>query len=198
MSEEFRRVIFCMSSEGNLLNQWRDYGRDIVPYCIEFDGDYLWEDHKAEFRPSITQMIYDHTTQKVLLGEAFNRIFSVMEPLWDTFDEEKLERMATRASFQIGLILEQFKHPAFAAELEARLSVSHYTLSKTQLRPKFRSSSLGLVPYYEWKPRNKLKIRSVRVGPSPHSDASVEALKLFLEENKIDAKATVSAIPIRR
>ena len=198
VSEDFRSVIFCMSLEGNLLNQWRDYGKDVVPYCIEFDAEGLWREQDANFSPALIEMEYDHNTQKVLVGELLNRIFAIMEPLWDTMPDDAIYRMAVRASFQIGILLEQFKHPAFSAEKEVRLQEAHYSIVSDGVLPHFRPSSLGLVPYYVWSPKNKLKIKSVTVGPSPHSDASAEALKQFLRHHNIDADTKISGIPIRR
>ena len=32
-----RPAAFCMSDDGNLLNQWRDYGKEAVAYAIGFD-----------------------------------------------------------------------------------------------------------------------------------------------------------------
>lgn len=32
-----RAAVFCLCEERNLLNQWRDYGRDVVSYSLGFD-----------------------------------------------------------------------------------------------------------------------------------------------------------------
>lgn len=197
-SESFRSIVFCMSKQGNLLNQWRDYGKDVVPYCIEFDRAFLMEKHDAKFETYLRPIIYDEGQQKSAIVELMSRLFKVMLPLWETLSDEELDEMALYASFQVGHLLEHFKHPAFEAEQEVRLRISHYQLMSDGVKPKFKSNSLGLVPYYEWSPGLKLKIRTVQVGPSPHADASVEALREFLKENEIDAKASTSNIPLRR
>ena len=47
--ETFRHVIFCMSRDGNLLNQWRDYGRDVVPYSIGLETRYFFDRYRGPF-----------------------------------------------------------------------------------------------------------------------------------------------------
>ena len=55
--------VFCMCEENNLLNQWRVYGRDAVPVCLEFATRGFmfveWEPYSFEVVP----MVYDTDLQ---------------------------------------------------------------------------------------------------------------------------------------
>ncbi len=195
-SESFRAVVFCMSSDGNLLNQWRDYGKDIVPYCIEFDTITLRSDAPAGFGTNLHQLIYDGNVQRRVLKEGLEEILKIASLAWSRSDAE-LDRLAMWASFEMSDLLRRLKHPAFEAERESRLSTSNYQLRQTAR--KYRTGPLGVVPYYEYRPETKLPILSVRVGPSPYAAASVAAAEMLLRDHGFDDVPVLeSNIPIRR
>lgn len=200
-SETFRHVIFCLSREGNLLNQWRDYGRDVVPYSIGLDSTYFMADKPmGNFDTAVTPMIYKVADQMKLVEAVVSKICDLMEPRNDRQPDQLLDD-AHYASYELGWIIAQFKNPAFEPEQEVRLQLSHYRLTQAlAVKPKFRSSILGLVPYYEWKPlKGRLPVKHVIVGPSPHAPASHESLKIYLQQQELpDVETTHSTIPIRR
>lgn len=198
--ETFRHVIFCMSRDGNLLNQWRDYGKDVVPYSIGIDTKYLLSNPPGPFRATVTTLIYNVQDQSNAVDDVISRVSSDMDKHWDE-GEQSLSHYAEFATYELNWLVCMFKNPAFEPEQEVRLQLTHYSLIQEHgVKPKFRTSMLGVVPFYEWKPDNgRLAITTIMVGPSPHAHASHAALNMFLEDQMLgEVQTGFSTIPIRR
>jgi hypothetical protein len=201
----FQPIIFCMSARNNLLNQWRDYGKDIVPYCIEFDVEEFerWKERECNFGIFLTKIVYDLELQQSLIRELLASIYTrTKEALGDRehFDDDEGEKIAVSAAVEIVNLIARFKNFAFDAEDEWR-AISYRPNIEGKASRSYRSSSLGAVPYYEWfsakKPPN-LPIKSVTVGPSPYAQVSDLALKQLLYDNGYNVETRYSTIPIRR
>lgn len=193
----FRPLIFCMSGVPDLLNQWRDYGRDVVPYCFELDvGGLLQPDWS--FKVELVQMIYEERDQGLVLMSLFEQIHDALVD-----NSELLKTKASRATVMSDIVsivwaaLVRFKNPAYRAEQEWRL-LAHVAHTAGQ-RLEFRTSTLGIVPYVERTPRKgtKLPINAVWVGPSPWGAYSRIALDRFLQENGHQCPTFASQIPAR-
>jgi hypothetical protein len=196
----FRPVIFCLCQEDNLLNQWRDYGRDIVPYSIALSPQQLIAQGYWNFVAMLFPMIYNHDEQITLTRALIERLSlrgaNMAPEEYDT--PEKITANEVTVASEIQFLLYRFKHPSFQAEKEWRMMSPASFITEP---PKFRTGPLGIVPYYEWKPvaGNKLPITSVTVGPSPYAQVSDWALKQFLAHHGYDPEKTrYSVIPIRR
>ncbi|RVL00178.1 DUF2971 domain-containing protein [Sinorhizobium meliloti] len=197
-----RPIIFCMSAEQNLLNQWRDYGSDVVPYSIELDTYVLQRGNEFSFPVYLAKVIYDMAFQEYLLKKLISAIYQRTQdiPAGAQISPELKAQLMQSVATEILWLLYRFKNPAFAAEQEWRL-ISHGDTVQRFTRPQFRSSKLGVVPYYEFRPSGqaKLPIRAVWVGPSPYSNVSHIALQQFLQANGYENVGTnFSTIPIRR
>ena len=196
----YRQVIFCLCEQDNLLNQWRDYGRDIVPYSIQFDIRGLVAADGWNFRPVLLPLIYDHNNQinvtRSLIDRIYQRATELKPEERDT--EAKQNGLYNMAVAEIQWVLYQFKNEAFAAEKEWRMMGLTPFIKQA---PKFRASNLGVVPYYEWKRTTedrRLPITKVTVGPSPYAQVSDLALKQFLKVRNYEVPTEYSTIPIRR
>ncbi|MDV4181067.1 MULTISPECIES: DUF2971 domain-containing protein [Rhizobium] len=197
-----RPIIFCMSAEQNLLNQWRDYGADVVPYSIEFDTYVLQRSNEFTFPVYLAKVIYEIHYQQHLLLKLIAAIYQRAKdiPAGLEISQELKSQLLKAVAIEILWLLYRFKNPAFAAEQEWRLishgdSVAYYT------QPRFRTSRLGVIPFYEFRATKSLTlpIRSVLVGPSPYSNMSNMALQQFLAAHGYGGVATnYSTIPIRR
>lgn len=193
----FRPLIFCMSGVPDLLNQWRDYGRDIVPYCFELDVLGLQQPDWS-FKVELVQMIYDEREQGLVLMSIFEQIHDVLME-----NSELLKTKESRNAVMSDLVsivwaaLVRFKNPAYSAEQEWRL-LAHVAHTDGQ-KVEFRTSTLGIVPYIARMPRNgtKLPINAVWVGPSPWGAYSRIALDRFLAENGHTCPTFASQIPAR-
>ena len=67
-----------MSALPDLLNQWRDYGRDVVPYCFELDVNGVLQIDWS-FQVELVQMIYEERDQKLVLMSLFEKIHDLLE-----------------------------------------------------------------------------------------------------------------------
>jgi|GEM_PF-1953366 hypothetical protein len=192
-----RPVIFCLSSKPDLLNQWRDYGRDVVPYCFELDPSELIAKDWS-FQVDLIQMIYDEEIQNAILDDLLVALLAVLRPLTrDLFDPELRNWLVSQVVSQVWGVLVQFKNPAYSAEQEWRL-ISYSPLLNGQT-VEFRTNTLGIVPFFTRRPRvgTKLPIKHVWVGPSPWGDVSHQALSIFLRVMGYHVDITASAIPAR-
>lgn len=197
--ERLGSVVFCMCSEPNLLNQWRDYGKDIVPYCIGFDSEELTNARNFSFNSYLVEIIYDYSTQLDIFNSFILRLYKWYGELPESAANDS-DRHLTEAAAQASTLILRFKNSAFAAEREWRL-ISHIPEIRSRSERKFRSSSLGVVPYYELKRSitpKQLPVKAVFVGPSPYGKISHKALRDFLDVNGYSSAASnYSTIPIR-
>jgi len=195
-----RQIIFCMSDDGNLLNQWRDYGKDVTAYSIEFDT-YALLGKGFNFRPGLFSLIYDRKIQSEIMHEFGLSLYNIDISIdYEKIDEETRKIYLMSAAAEATFIMSHFKNPAFGVEQEWRFA-SFVTINTQNPPALFRASNLGVVPYYEWyrlPEGEKLPITSVMVGPSPYAQASDIALKLFLAQSGYNEVQTrYSTIPIR-
>ncbi|NEJ95262.1 DUF2971 domain-containing protein [Rhizobium leguminosarum] len=200
--EALQPVIFCMSSRNNLLNQWRDYGKDVVPYSIEFDVQEFEKWGGKTFPIFLTKIVYNYSFQQKLIRDLLTSIYMKTIELRGSrqyFDEEEGQRLLRGAAVEIVSLITRFKNSSFDAEEEWRAIC--YRPQVANVVRKYRSSSLGVVPYYEWHATDEpkqLPIKSVTVGPSPYAQVSDLALKQFLADKGYDVPTHYSTIPIRR
>ena len=200
----FQPIVFCMSEEDNLLNQWRDYGKDVTPYSIELETAGL-ERNRYNFPAYLCEVIYNIDDQRSMSAQLVEAIYDKYKTTdaINPFREEDEEPLLIGAAKEIVWLLCRFKNTAFQAEKEWRL-ICHRPDLNGRVKTLFRAGSLGAVPYYEWfrptlEGRGSLPIIHVTVGPSPYSAVSDIALKQLLTETGYGEVPThYSLIPIRR
>lgn len=203
VANHYRNVVFCMSAQDNLLNQWRDYGKDVVPYCIEFETAKLVDRETYNFQVILSPIEYNQDRQIEMMLHMLEFIYEEAKKLADDKrleTEEDLTSAYYRAAEEIVFFIIRFKNPAFSAEQEWRLLTFAPQLERLKIKREFRASSLGATPYYIWERLDgkQLPIRHVTVGPSPYSAVSDMALKSLLADNGYPTETHFSTIPIRR
>jgi hypothetical protein len=194
---QYRPIIFCLCEESDLLNQWRDYGRDEVPYCIEFNTEGLLTADWS-FPCSIVKIIYDRAEQLTIVSKILRDIADIFRRHRSAlFNPELSEMVINAAVSEIWGALITFKNPAFAAEQEWRLHA--YAVHLGRQRPKFRSGSLGVSPFFERSPRmgHLLPISRVWIGPSPFAQVSKHSTAIFLDACGYNVEVIASEIPSR-
>jgi len=192
-----RPVVFCLSKKPDLLNQWRDYGRDVVPYCFQLEPSEL-EKKDWSFEVNLIEMICDEELQNRILDDLMLGLHALLRPIArDLADPAIHEAILNHVVSQVWGVLIQFKNPAYSAEQEWRL-ISYYPLLEGQ-EVEFRTNSLGIVPFFTRRPQvgTRLPIKHVWVGPSPWGDVSLNALAIFLRMKGYQVGITASAIPSR-
>ena len=196
-------VVFCMSEKPNVLNQWRDYGADIVPYCIGLSVNGIQPTEGFDFTAYLIKIIYDQKTQQDLMAALMSSIYSSAKKIegFGTLSDNDAKPYIEGAAIQFAGLILHYKNPAFEAEQEWRL-VAHFQLLLNQVKPGYRTSNLGVVPFFDWHRSGTdklLPITDVIVGPSPYGMVSEYALKGFLDQNGYGSANTFySQIPIRR
>lgn len=191
--------VFCLSGDGDLLNQWRDYGKDTVSYSIEFDVLQLVD--KPPFFPLLNTIIYTEQSQKSVVEFYLSQILDIVDAVISD-DKEIQEKstisLANVASSVLDKLMTILKHPSFSVEREARLYSQRHMMDMILPDRMYRNSNIGLVPYYVFKMRKKLPILSIKVGPTRYPDIAASSVSMLLADNGYtDVEVTTSAIPLR-
>ena len=201
---------FC--AEGDLLSQWRAYGRDGQGYAIGFSADALSDAGKPHnFR--LMPAIYDRAEQRQILKGLFEEAANVISSP-DRLSEyyrarggtdaegssrprqlqgHDLDMFWARLIHQAVKIALTFKHGGFNEEQEWRL-VSEYPLRRAWW---FIAAERGVIPYREIEFPESC-IRELWLGPALDQDLNEKMLDLFIEHG-CKAKPAIhrSAIPFR-
>ena len=196
--------IFCVSDTPDLLNQWRDYGADVVPYCIELDVASLANSNEFNFPIYVAQVIYDENYQRFISWRLIEQIYSRYKslPAGLEVDDATKNAMLNVVATEIFFVICRFKNSGFASEKEWRF-ISHGVNVTQFAQPEFRVGKLGVIPYFEYRKRDhaidkRLPITAVWVGPSPYAQTSEYGLQQLLARYGYDTVRTAySQIPIR-
>ncbi|MBF2717505.1 DUF2971 domain-containing protein [Agrobacterium vitis] len=201
-SFHFTPIIFCMSATDNLLNQWRDYGKDVVPYSIEFHVPEILKLGAYNFPFLLCNIEYDEEIQHSMMMDVIDRLsqkaVEIIEK--DHLDEAQLEELYRAYAVELLIIASRLKHPSFSAENEWRMICFKKNIDELGVKREYRSSALGAIPYYTWgrKDNGKLPITNVTIGPSVYPIISEIALKGLLQDHGYSPNTKYSIIPIRR
>jgi hypothetical protein len=115
VSESQTRIlpfIFCLSSDGDVLSQWRSYAADGTGVSLGFDAKLL---QKLAVRSA--QIEYDPDAQ----NNFFKAWLLAVHEVWSTMPKNKQEDFLFKGAATMGIDLACFKNPAFAEEKEIRL-----------------------------------------------------------------------------
>ena len=167
---------FCL--EPDLLSQWRGYGSS-QGVCLEFDDDELVASLKlTQNQVFKNRVIYTKENSTV---EARNEILAF-------FNAPKVQSAISQdAMYELGYAAELahslppfFKNDGFKEEQEFRMVI-------LPDRPfegvNFRVSNNGLVPYLILEAKEKLPLKSIRIGPRSNRSMMMEGIS-FLLQNK--------------
>jgi Protein of unknown function (DUF2971) len=176
--------IFCLSSDGDVLSQWRSYAADGTGVSLGFDAALL---QKLAVRSA--QIEYDRNAQ----NEFFKAWLLAVHEVWSTMPKEKREDFLFQNAAKMGVDLACFKNPAFAEEKEVRLvraievegsglnlrlrdngAAGRTRVAREKLPIQYRTREGGIVMYVKiplLKLGNEL-IREVVLGPKSHNQGN--------------------------
>lgn len=198
-------MVFAASfrANGNLLSQWRAYGTPGKGVSLGFNpGHILRCARRQQFQ--VGRCIYEPAVQRQLVNQ-------VIDAVEDLADHEPTEAhsdhlFATLESDLLRLAA-LLKHPSFREEDEWRVVSPVMTEGATTREPdspvRFREGKSMLVPYIEFNlteaANQPLPIDHVFLGPTAHSELSLNSLRLFLAQQGITPRAGVDycQIPYR-
>jgi len=165
---------FCL--EPDLLSQWRGYGSS-QGVCLEFDDDELADSlelmHYQVFK---NRVIY---TKENSTAEARNEILAFFNA------PEVQAAISQDAIYELGYAAKLahslppfFKNDGFKEEQEFRMVI-------LPDRPfegvNFRVNDNGLVPYLIVKSKDKLPLKSIRIGPRSNRSMMMEGIAFLLQ-----------------
>lgn len=187
--------ICALSSEPDLLSQWRAYGQNGSGIAIGFKRTSLPSSERLPFLTcgkrdslSLHQVIYNEKTQEQLIE-------SILAPAFEGAEIDDQAHMAmSMAASQLAGLSSIFKNPAFSEESEWRIIHRPIIMGKDGSResqihlsislPRYRTSGGKLITYFEYDFAD-LKPNEIfsEIVLGPKSEVSNYDLSIFLTEN---------------
>ena len=189
--QRFPVYVAAFSRHQDKLSQWRAYGRG-TGYAIGFTPQVLWQatigfTHiGAWFR-----CVYSKDEQLDLLNEATTHL---LEAFRSTKIPDPPDDVTHRMGFEIAFFYHLFtlaacfKHPSFEEEDEWRLVFQEMRSEKQIPHRHLREGRRMIVPYLKVPLTLKdgtLRLDELIVGPTPHKDLAVEAVRLLLDQEGV-------------
>ena len=195
--------VASFSEYGDSLSQWRAYSRDGIGFSIGFDSNSLKTGYVSDPFGGKSHFVTEQLAKVKYLDDYSD---SILSELLDSSKEgaQAFGSLAGNvplpdlAAGLVSLIAPTFKHRAFIEEYEWRLILSKVPISMPGKR--FRVGRSTLVPYVEAEPQMKESyfIKEVIVGPTPHPELSIEAVRgLFESRNHPEVMVRSSSVPYR-
>ena len=193
----------CFCKSGDLLSQWRGYGR--LGYAVAFDRDVL-QRLAGECGFFVRDVVYNEDEQQRLVAEALTE-FVVNVPegavrAWAAGDENGIQGAviwAVTCASDLYELLPKLKHEAFAEEDEVR--AIHQCAEECESEIRVRPSGLGPAPYLALGVGNDTEtsaIRRIRVGPNPHMSEASDGVRDLLKWRGLPGvEVEVSSVPYR-
>jgi hypothetical protein len=180
-----KQISVCSLSEnGDLLGQWRAYGRPGDSYAIGFDGPALVKE-LLQHRVLLAPCIYSDTQQREVIERTLEVTVALASSSGFQQSDTHKEPMPAGLLDLIGNTAMRYiqtcvllKHPSFEDEREWRLVQLGGTF-------RFRAGRSHLVPYTEFPLGLTFYqglVKEVVIGPSPVPAADEASLKWFLNE----------------
>lgn len=186
-------VCFCKDDDN--LSQWRGYSHDQQGVCITFDRKTLYK-RLANDGAHLQSVLYtDKSTRRKFKEELENKLVELQDlnNVLGSQDEQVIYQSVYNA---VSELLPIFKHLGFKDEREWR-----FVFQQVQPDSKldFRVADYRIVPYIKvGHSKDPLPIRSIRVGPGPHQDLTLQSFKPLLDaQNYRRVDLLKSMVPYR-
>ena len=190
---------FCI--RGDTLGQWRGYSDGGVGFSVGIRRRNAWlvgPKRAATFY----RCVYDVRAQRQLITTALKGPLEVYERLAAVSGANKTrlrEQMQIVLWVQMMLACAAIKHPAFREEQEWRCIIPNIVPGHSPVL--VRAGEKTPIPYTVvqlGKPDAKIEIPHIVVGPNPHSELAVPAVRdLCLQHGIRIRRITRSSIPFR-
>jgi hypothetical protein len=180
-----RAFATCFCESGDLLSQWRSYGRS-GGYALGFSAERLTATSLGEDATE-TQLVLS----KVAYGEieaarhleALQKELASQSP-WGLHGARSHMFVLQRVMAELARV----KDPSWHEEQEWRLIIPAYR--PAHLRPRFRVSDVAIVPYIEL-PIPDGAIKEVVIGPGQYSGARRESVQAMVNAFGADEEISV-------
>jgi len=190
----------CFCSEGDLLNQWRDYGASEGRISIGLNRTAL-EDAFGYNEPGLllSEVMYKYKNKRDLLMNTLNQYLKVYKDWYnDMEDPDLFRRFRVDLLKTIIQVISTIKDPSFRNENEWRIVIPRL---KKQNDIFFQNKVGIIVPRIKLSvggDYSNLPIDRVIVGPSKQQETTIKSVKNFLYHYGYDYDIAVeSEIPYR-
>ena len=174
--------VVSFSEAGNLLSQWRAYGRGAISYSIGFNRANL-ERLGSRSGFNLHKCIYNPSERTELVSKIVESALSALAE-----DEKKVgfdyhasrEIHGQRIAGEIALWSPLFKHHSFSEEREWRLI--SFSVPIGDPRVFSRIGKLGLIPTCRVDLKDdsgKMKVKELFQGPAPDVEHALQGLTCF-------------------
>jgi hypothetical protein len=204
--------ITCFCENGDLLSQWRGYGKDCG-FALAFEPIVRDESCKLDCiggtRTVVRKINYEPAAQRKTLRKSLEKFITLVNGFKDSPESEKGHLAHLELSILLILDLTDWacavKHNAFAAEQEWRI-ITYPKSAAMGIKPEkydgvfVTPSSKFLRPYMKLKDPSKgrLPLVEIRCGPSPLQEQSSRALQILLRNHGYkNIPITLSEVPLR-
>lgn len=191
-AQHFYAVSFC--SEGDLLSQWRGYGRMGGGYCVGFDPR-KFPRPEGDDAAELQRISYLKPDQRRVIASALKKGLEYI-PRGRTHRKDGVRDLATELAMELFQYLSSFKDRSFSEEKEWRL----VTLLGDSNAVQFRAAENALKPYIVVPLRSDLArvpIQSVRHGPALDREVATKSLTLMLSRSHPRVRVLASNVPFR-
>lgn len=197
--------VACFCEDDDLLSQWRGYGNSGAGYAIGFDTKRL--DHPS-YPFKLRKVLYCIEKQKQIICEILEVVRASHKRITAGVNFDSVQSISDAHALIFEEEVEKyaafFKHPTFHEEQEWRL-IYFPTENAYSNQIKFRSGSLGIIPYAEiGLPDGKnneqggtLPIASIRIGPTAQPLLARKALEMVAGGRYPDLEILGSDVPLR-
>ena len=217
LSEEGRDpdvYALCFCQDGDLLSQWRAYGRAGGGYALGLDGPAL-RDVKKTFGLHLVEVIYDPARQREMAKDMVEQTFAVygryVTATLTGGEGTPLDAVVRRFASIAATYAYQIKAEAFSEENEWRLICARGAgIDEERADRSFRAGERGLLPYVAIPTESSddpaserfglrgLPLREVRVGPTAHPEITEMAMRYLLGDLGLgEVEVHPSTIPLR-
>jgi Protein of unknown function (DUF2971) len=184
--------VVSLTSEGDLLSQWRAYAGSSGGFSLGIRSEYLREAaHSQGFY--LVRCIYAHADQQQAIAELIQEFRERMttSPEWRLTEQGGCVATAMRLAVML-------KDESFAEEREWRLISIPKMISELD----FRQGTSMLVPFFKFslEAHKNAYLDSVRVGPTPHREQAANSVRMLLRKLELsdpEDKVTETRIPFR-
>lgn len=181
-----------LTSRGDLLSQWRGYGKKYRSVCIGFDANQLAcdvIDGKHAF--FLRKIIYEPEQQKDIMDSYMREVCRVLEDNAAFFEQNKNILIGVKQRIYTGLIVAAlcFKEKCWEEEDEWRIITLPFdTVRNAELQVFFRENNYGLVPYIKVpifiNNSAIMAMKKVILPKSGNFDLSSKSLEMFFNQKK--------------
>lgn len=192
LSSEFKSIcVVSLSSEGDLLSQWRAYAGSSGGFALGLRSECIRKAaHEQGFY--LVPCSYTPADQQEAVEQLINEFQERMNASteWGLKEQGGCVAAATRLAMML-------KDGSFAEEHEWRLISQPKMIKELE----FREGKSTLIPFFKFALGNRnAYLDSVRVGPTPHRELAVNAVRMLLrklELSSADSMVTETRIPFR-